>query len=53
MDDAASEAFSAHPERIYIINQAGRIHYRGGPGPHEFEPQEARASLAALLTAEE
>jgi hypothetical protein len=49
MDNAAVEAFSAWPERIYIINSARRIHYRGGPGPQEFDPQEALAVLAALL----
>ena len=52
MDNAAFEAFSAWPERIYIINQAGRIHYRGGPGPWEFDPQEAQASLVSLLEGE-
>lgn len=49
MDNAAAEAFSAWPERIYIVNQAGRIHFRGGPGPYEFDPQAARVSLMALL----
>lgn len=49
MDDAAAEAFSAWPERIYIVNQAGRIHYLGGPGPQGFDPKEARSSLATLL----
>ena len=49
MDDAACEAFSAWPERIYIAEKDGRIHYRGGPGPYEFKPPEARASLLELL----
>lgn len=49
MDNAAFEQFSAWPERIYIINVQGRIHYRGGPGPFEFDPAEARASLDSLL----
>lgn len=51
MDDAAAEAFSAWPERIYIVNPAGRIHYRGGPGPHGFDAAEAKESLIALLGA--
>lgn len=49
MDNAAFEAFSAWPERIYIINKQGRVHYRGGPGPYDFKPDEARAPLGALL----
>ncbi len=49
MDDAAAEAFSSWPERIYIADTRGRIHYRGGPGPYEFDPEEARESLVRLL----
>ncbi len=48
MDDAASEAFSAWPERIYIVGKDGRIAYRGGPGPFQFNTDEARAALVAL-----
>ena len=48
MDDAACEAFSAWPERMYILD-GGRIHYRGGQGPYDFDVPEARASLLELL----
>jgi type I thyroxine 5'-deiodinase len=50
MDNAAFEAFSAWPERIYIVDRLGKIHYRGGPGPYDFKPQEARAMLLKLLS---
>ena len=49
MDNAAFEAFSAWPERIYIGDGAGRIHYRGGHGPWDFDPDEARAALLKLI----
>lgn len=49
MDNAAYEAFSAWPERIYIIDSNNHVHYRGGPGPFEFNVDEARASLSSLL----
>jgi len=49
MDNAAFEAYSAWPERIYILTGDGRIHYKGGPGPFGFDPVEARNSLVALL----
>ncbi|MBI5876639.1 MAG: hypothetical protein HZB53_03235 [Chloroflexi bacterium] len=51
MDNAASERFAAWPERIYIIGTDGRIAYRGGPGPSEFNPTEATAALRGLLNA--
>ncbi len=49
MDNAALEAYAAWPERIYIIGGDGNIHYRGGHGPWEFRPEEARSALAKLL----
>jgi hypothetical protein len=49
MDNAAFEAYSAWPERIYILSSGGRIHYKGGPGPFGFHPAEARESLLDLI----
>ena len=49
MDNAAFEAFSAWPERSYIANEHGTIHYRGGHGPWDFSPEKARGSLVELL----
>ena len=45
MENAAFEAYSAWPERIYILSNDGRIHYKGGPGPFGFDPAESRAAL--------
>lgn len=49
MDDAASEAFSAWPERIYVVGVDGNIAYPGAPGPFGFEPDKARAVLDELV----
>lgn len=49
MDDAASEAFGAWPERIYVAGRAGLVAYAGGPGPWEFDPDAAATALAELL----
>lgn len=49
MDDAACRAFSAWPERIYIVGADGRIVYQGGHGPYDFHPEEARAALERIL----
>jgi len=46
MSNAADLAYSAWPERIYIIDESGRIAYRGGMGPFNYKPAEAREWLA-------
>ena len=51
MGDAAAVAFAAWPERIYIVGADGRIAYKGGPGPFEFDPREAGEALGRLLQA--
>jgi Iodothyronine deiodinase len=49
MDDAASEAFAAWPERIFVVDADARIAFAGGPGPFEFDPDAAAAVLEMLL----
>jgi len=46
MNDAADHAYSAWPERLYIIDEQGRIAYAGGMGPFHYDPEEVRAWLA-------
>jgi len=46
MTNAASDAYAAWPERLYIIDESGRISYKGGNGPFKYEPKEVRAWLA-------
>ena len=46
MNNAADLAYSAWPERLYIIDERGRIAYAGGMGPFKYEPEEVRAWLA-------
>jgi hypothetical protein len=46
MSNTANDAYAAWPERIYIIER-GRIAYRGGMGPFNYHPEEARTWLAA------
>ena len=47
MSNAADGAYSAWPERLYIIDEGGHIAYRGGMGPFHYSPKELRAWLAA------
>jgi len=47
MSNAADLAYSAWPERLYIVDESGRIAYRGGMGPFHYNPSEVREWLAA------
>ena len=46
MTNPANELYAAWPERLYIIDEQGRIVYKGGMGPFEFHPEEVQAWLA-------
>jgi hypothetical protein len=46
INDVADGAYSAWPERLYIIDEKGHIAYRGGMGPFKYDPNEVRAWLA-------
>jgi Iodothyronine deiodinase len=47
MSNAANDAYAAWPERLYVIDEAGRIAYRGGNGPFKYNPKEVRDWLAS------
>ncbi len=47
MGNSAENAYSAWPERLYVIDEHGRIAYRGGMGPFNYNPKELRGWLAA------
>jgi type I thyroxine 5'-deiodinase len=46
MTNAANDAYAAWPERLYIIDEAGRVAYKGGNGPFNYKPAEVREWLA-------
>jgi len=47
MNNAAEGAYSAWPERLYILDEGGHIVYKGGNGPFKYDPKEVRSWLAA------
>ena len=49
MDDAANRAFSAWPERLYVLDSDGKVIYKGGKGPYGFAPDEFDAFLEDLV----
>ncbi len=49
VDDRVNMAYSAWPERIYVLTPQGNVHYKGALGPRGFKPMAAAAALAELL----
>ncbi len=49
LDDRVGHAYSGMPDRLYVIDAAGRIAYRSGRGPFGFRPAEMEQALLLLL----
>ncbi len=49
MDDAVERAYTAWPDRLYVIDSAGRVALKTQPGPFGFHPKEVRAALEHLV----
>ena len=46
MDNRADAAYAGWPERFYIVDENGRIAYKGKPGPFGYRPEEVEDWLA-------
>ena len=42
-------AYTAWPDRLYVIDGQGRIAYKSKPGPYGFKPDEVRETLKRLV----
>ena len=40
VDDKVGKAYSAHPDRLYLVGKDGKIAYAGGRGPFGFSVDE-------------
>ena len=49
MQNTAQKAYAGWPDRFYVIDAAGKVAFKGGPGPRGFRPQEAEDALKKLL----
>ena len=49
LDDKVGRMYSGLPDRLYVIDKAGKITYRGARGPFGFQPREMEQALAATL----
>ncbi len=49
VDNRTELAYTAWPERIYLVGTDGRIILKTQPGPYGFEPDELEAELEKLF----
>ena len=49
MRDEAERAYSAHPERLFVVDRAGKLVYKGGMGPDDYNPIELKKFLIQKL----
>ena len=48
MDNSIDEAYSAAPERLYLIGKDGKVVYRGGAGPHFLDLDELDEAIQKM-----
>jgi hypothetical protein len=46
MDNQAERLYSGWPERLYVIDESGKIVFKGEPGPFGYHPEQLEAWLA-------
>jgi hypothetical protein len=47
MGNVAEKAYAGWPERLYVIDENGKVAFKGKPGPFGYHPEEVDAWLAA------
>lgn len=50
-DDRVERAYTAWPDRLYVVGEDGRIAFKSEPGPFGFEPEKVEATLKRILPA--
>jgi type I thyroxine 5'-deiodinase len=51
LDNSTEAAYTAWPDRLYVIDRDGRVAYKSKPGPFGFKPAEVEQILERLLPA--
>jgi len=49
--NATEEAYTAWPDRLYLIGHGGRILYKSTPGPFGFHPEDLAGAIKASIPA--
>ncbi len=52
LGDAANLAYEAWPDRLLLVDRAGRVAFRSPPGPYGFQPDELEKAIVAELARE-
>lgn len=50
MENTVDRAYAALPDRLYLVDAAGRIASKSEPGPWGFKPDELEEAILRLLT---
>ncbi len=50
--NSTESAYTAWPDRLYVIDGSGRVAYKSKPGPFGFKPDELAAALRKVVTAQ-
>lgn len=49
MDDRVNRAYSGFPDRLYLIDENGKVAYKGGRGPFGYKPRELEQTIIMML----
>lgn len=49
MEKTTEQAYTARPDRLYLVGAEGKIAWKGDPGPRGFRPAELEAAIGKLL----
>jgi len=49
LENSTEEAYTAWPDRLYLIDRDGRVVYKSKPGPFGFKPAEVEVALKRIL----
>lgn len=49
MQNSTEKAYSAWPDRLFLVDTQGKVAYRGGRGPRGFRPKELETAIKGLL----
>ena len=50
MQDSTERAYAGWPDRLYVINPAGRVAYKSKAGPFGFHPEEMAKVLQSIVS---
>jgi type I thyroxine 5'-deiodinase len=49
IENSTERAYTGWPDRLYLIDQSGRIAFKSAPGPYGFDPKNLEGALKGTL----